>query len=104
MVSPINISSRFFYSFLVNYMVVPHGLIIIVGLLFVSFVIAYCYLTGQTRKEVAYQKLSSNGDDSCRPGNYNGGSYQNSADYALPTDQKVVTYCVIDGRLMDPLP
>lgn len=28
-------------------------------------------------------------------------SYQNSADYALPPKQNVVTYCVIDGRLVD---
>ena len=28
-------------------------------------------------------------------------TYQNASDYALPPRQKVVTYCVIDGRLVD---
>mmetsp|Transcript_40694 Transcript_40694/g.45467 ORF Transcript_40694/g.45467 Transcript_40694/m.45467 type:complete len:85 (+) Transcript_40694:1818-2072(+) len=28
-------------------------------------------------------------------------TYQNSSDYALPPKQKVVTYCVVDGRLID---
>ncbi|VEU36983.1 unnamed protein product [Pseudo-nitzschia multistriata] len=28
-------------------------------------------------------------------------NYQNSSDYALPPKQKVVTYCVVDGRLID---
>jgi hypothetical protein len=29
------------------------------------------------------------------------GTYQDASDYALPPKQKVVTYCVIDGRLVD---
>lgn len=28
-------------------------------------------------------------------------TYQNSSEYALPPKQKVVTYCVVDGRLID---
>ena len=28
-------------------------------------------------------------------------TYQNSSDYALPPKQKYVTYCVVDGRLID---
>ena len=28
-------------------------------------------------------------------------TYQDSSDYALPPKQKVVTYCVVDGRLID---
>lgn len=28
-------------------------------------------------------------------------TYQNSSDYTLPPKQKVVTYCVVDGRLID---
>ena len=28
-------------------------------------------------------------------------TYQDASDYALPPKQKVVTYCVVDGRLID---
>ena len=28
-------------------------------------------------------------------------TYQNSSEYVLPPKQKVVTYCVVDGRLID---
>lgn len=72
------------------------------AILFATFVVSFCYIIRNTRNEAAYQKLATVADDNYRIGSYSGGTYQNAVDYALPTDQKVVTYCVIDGRLVDP--
>jgi hypothetical protein len=47
-----------------------------------------------------YQKLGNSGALEFHA-QTNGTSYQNSTEYALPPKQKVVTYCVIDGRLVD---
>jgi len=85
-----------------DWIYVPQSLKTIVAILFATFVVSFCYIIRNTRNEAAYQKLATVADDNYRIGSYSGGTYQNAVDYALPTDQKVVTYCVIDGRLVDP--
>jgi hypothetical protein len=55
-------------------------------------------------KEANYQKVEmSDNPSQSSPASGSTSSYQNSAStqYAIPPTQKVVTYCVIDGRLVD---
>ena len=71
----------------------------LIGLILV-IVIGFCvsmYGAIQAKAKTGYQKLPTAEIHSANPG----ASYQNSAEYALPPKQKVVTYCVIDGRLVD---
>lgn len=85
-------------------MFLPPGLIIVIATLIVGFVIVLAGIIRKQRKEISYHKLANgSSEQQYSPTGYGGTSYQNaaSADYALPTDQKVVTYCVIDGRLID---
>lgn len=88
-------------------MVLPPGLILFLGLLVGGFIVS---MTGILRKkklrQPKYQPIGS-----LAPSGHSAGqgqyvspmSYQNpaSSDYALPSQQKDVTYCVIDGRLVD---
>lgn len=67
------------------------------------------FMTGSLRNKASelkkYQQIGSGkSGTSGKPGQVSmTTSYQNpaSADYAIPTQQKDVTYCVIDGRLVD---
>lgn len=93
-------------NFTLSSMVIPRSLIVIVVVLAIGFASAFGGLISRHRRDARYEKLdSSNSHDNAGSGQgvYSGAnSYQNtaSADYTLP-QQKVVTYCVIDGRLID---
>jgi hypothetical protein len=82
---------------------VPPGLVVIVVLLIGGFFVSLAGFIRRQKKEASYQSIPSGDSGIARAGNGFQSSYQNAAstDYALPTDQKVVTYCVIDGRLID---
>lgn len=56
---------------------------------------------GTIRNKIRYGKYQKLGPAQDSHAQKHATSYQNSADYALPPKQKVVTYCVIDGRLVD---
>jgi hypothetical protein len=83
----------------------PASLITIIVVLIIGFGLALTGIIRRRMKDASYTKLSNGlpgpaaGDSAARTT----ASYQNSGstDYALPTNQKVVTYCVIDGRLID---
>jgi hypothetical protein len=85
-------------------MFLPPGLVIVIASLFIAFAVILAGIIRKQRKDIAYRKLANGSSDpQYSPSGYAATSYQNaaSADYALPTNQKVVTYCVIDGRLID---
>jgi hypothetical protein len=88
---------------------IPPSLFLIVVSLVVGFAAMLAGIIRRHKRDAKYHKISNgstvpaSGDSA--PRSYNSpSSYQNSGstDYALPTNQKVVTYCVIDGRLIDP--
>jgi len=94
--------------FVVYNMMLPSGLLVIISVLGVGFLLSMGYGVFRKYKEAApYQELGVIGvaDSAGQHGGRGSeiSSYQNSAsaDYALPSKQKVVTYCVIDGRLVD---
>ena len=89
--------------FTVDMIYVPPGLVVIVVLLIGGFFLSLAGFIRRQKKEASYQAIPNGDNGVARFGNAFQTSYQNSAstDYALPTDQKVVTYCVIDGRLID---
>ena len=75
----------------------PSSLLAVVGMLVVGVTAVLVLAVRDRRLGRAYQKLrKSPPDDDVQPG-----SYQDSSEYALPPKQKVVTYCVIDGRVVD---
>ncbi len=84
----------------------PPSLVIAVGLLVLGFLFSVRIVVRRRSKD-HYQDIGashttpnpSQHKSAWRPLN----SYQNAAgtDYVLPPKQKVVTYCVIDGRLVD---
>ena len=82
---------------------VPPGLVVIVVLLIGGFLVSLAGFIRRQKKEAMYQSIPNSDAAVARTGNGFQTSYQDAAstDYALPTDQKVVTYCVIDGRLID---
>lgn len=85
----------------------PTSLCFIASFLVVGFLLSLAITIRRQRNEVAYQKLSAGDSSEMRSSlrNITGVvSYQSSAraDYAIPqSSQKVVTYCVIDDRLID---
>ena len=72
----------------------PASLFAWVGILFI-FLIFSAYLAVMDRTKFDYH------DSKIEQTNVIPSTYQNSSDYALPPKQKVVTYCVVDGRLID---
>lgn len=82
----------------------PRGLVVILVMLVSGFGLS---LSGSMRSksvETKYQALGgAGGAPSSAPASAGQGSYQSSASdgYAIPAQQKDVTYCVIDGRLVD---
>ena len=85
---------------------VPRSLIILVGVLVIGFASSFIGTMRRKSKEDGYQKVPpANGphDGSNFMMTPAGVSYQNQQPdhYALPNKQKEVTYCVIDGRLVD---
>jgi hypothetical protein len=87
-------------------MVIPKSLRIVIGLLVAGFILSLTISIHTKGKEYNYQKIGgvAMSDNPSQPGsNGTNFSYQDSANphYALPPTQKVVTYCVIDGRLVD---
>lgn len=93
----------------VSSMVFPKSLIVLVIIVVLGFLFS---LTGSFRSKLLerkYEKIDRSVDDAVHPtensliNTAQGASYQDppNSDYALPPQQKVVTYCVIDGRLVD---
>lgn len=74
-------------------------MIILVVLIFLGFLASMFGALGDKSRQAGYEKVP-NGNSSLDAENAPV-SYQNSAEYALPPNQKAVTYCVIDGRLVD---
>jgi 4'-phosphopantetheinyl transferase EntD len=84
----------------------PKSLKVIAVTLLAAFAAFMMYAAKKKAKESTYQKLIPNGstDPSFHQTNLSTvASYQQTTtlNYALPPTQKVVTYCVIDGRLVD---
>jgi hypothetical protein len=88
-------------------MVIPRSLLLFVLFLGLAFGSVLGGIVFRHRRLDGYEKLELTASpEAGRGGAFSGvTSYQNSAstDYALPENnkQKVVTYCVIDGRLVD---
>jgi hypothetical protein len=92
--------------FYFQWIVVPKSLFTVIALLIAGFIVSLTISMIRLKgKESNYQKVGAVGmnDTPSQTGAVPGTSYQNSdsTQYALPTTQKVVTYCVIDGRLVD---
>lgn len=90
----------------VSSMMIPNSLILFLGLIFCGFMVV---LSGSMRKkslEPKYQPIGNPGVANAPSQNQTttNSSYQNqgSEGYAIPDNQKKdLTYCVIDGRLVD---
>jgi hypothetical protein len=90
-----------FASFIsVSTIYIPKGLVTIVALLIVGFLFSLVRALKDKSKTTRYQKLDRAGTHD-HVSSYNAISYQNSSEYALPPKQNVVTYCVVDARLVD---
>lgn len=91
-------------------MIFPTSLSFIAAFLAAAFFFSWAFTIKRQRNEVMYQKVTTGDSADMRsPRNSERGatSYQMSAraDYAIPqASQKVVTYCVIDDRLIDKQP
>jgi hypothetical protein len=90
--------------------VIPKSLLIVIALLIAAFILSLTISMIRVKgKESNYQKVGGVGmsdnrsQSSAASGSNFASSYQNSdsTQYAIPPAQKVVTYCVIDGRLVD---
>lgn len=88
----------------------PTSLLVLISVLGVGFVASLSFaIYTQRRSQVAYKKFGSmdSPDGRSHPSVGTGAAgtavYQSSAraDYAIPQAQNVVTYCVIDDRLVD---
>jgi hypothetical protein len=79
---------------------IPKGLVAIAALLIVGFLFSLVRALKNKNKTTRYQKLDRAGTH-YHTSSSNATSYQNSSEYALPPKQKVVTYCVVDARLVD---
>jgi hypothetical protein len=75
---------------------IPKSLVAIVALLILGFLFSLV----RALKDKSKTKLDRAGTN-YHSSNFNAISYQNSSEYALPPQQKVVTYCVVDARLVD---
>lgn len=88
-------------------MVFPNSLRFFIPFLMLGFLLSAAILTSRQKRELMYQKLAADdcpeGSPPTRLQSERAVSYQNAgrADYAIPQSQKVVTYCVIDDRLID---
>lgn len=77
-----------------NKFYMPASLFAWVGILFLFLLFsAYLAITDRTKFDNNHPIIEQT--------NVIPSTYQNSSDYALPPKQKVVTYCVVDGRLID---
>jgi hypothetical protein len=84
----------------VRTMYIPKSLVAIVVLLIVGFLFSLVRTLRDKSKTTRYQKLDTAGTH-YHASSSNAPTYQNSSEYALPPKQKVVTYCVVDARLVD---
>jgi len=89
-------------------MVIPYSLVFWVSLLIVAFLWSLVRFAKARAREADYNKITyaTKSEASSFPPPHNAAAvaqYQPPAQdhYALPTKQKEVTYCVIDGRLVD---
>jgi beta-glucanase (GH16 family) len=81
------------FSFGLDELYMPSSFIAWVAILLV-FSLYSAYLA--MRDRIKYRRPRAPEQTSPSPS-----TYQDSSDYALPPKQKVVTYCVVDGRLID---
>lgn len=88
----------------------PTSLLVLIGVLTVGFVGSFAFaIYSQRKSHVAYNKLNAMDSPSGKSNPSGGGvgavapGYHSSAraDYAIPQSHNVVTYCVIDDRLVD---
>lgn len=89
----------------------PTSLLVLVCVLAVGFVVSLSFaILTQKRSHIAYKKFGTMDSPSGKSHAGIGGTgaagaavYQSSAraDYAIPSQNNVVTYCVIDDRLVD---
>ena len=84
----------------------PSSLLVLIGLLALGFTLSFLLSMRVKWKESKYQKISNvsaNDFVQHQAGAQFANSYQNpiGTQYALPPPQKVVTYMVMDGRLLD---
>lgn len=73
----------------------PNGLVVLIALLLIGFVVSMVHAVRKKKSRHHYKKVDRT-DAFEADGNK---SYQNSS--ASPSAQKVVSYSVIDGRLLD---
>ena len=90
----------------VSKIMIPRSLYVVIAILTAGFVASMARTKSAKSKESKYQKLSNAGNDDGGGVQYTAAnaSYQNTtvSNYAMPPQQKVNTYCVIDSRLVDP--
>ena len=80
---------------------IPPSLVGVVIFLLLGLLASMINALRNKAKRSRYQKVGSSANSIENPSHAPSASYQNSSDYALPPKQKVVTYSVIDGRLVD---
>jgi len=90
-----------FPCLIVRFIMIPTGLWVIIGLFVGGFCISIVTIVRKQRAGKKYRSVGGANDRSVQAIENMGMSYQHAANYALPTDQKVVTYLVVDGRLID---
>jgi hypothetical protein len=83
-------------------MVIPKGLVTVIGLLILGFLVCFSRTIRLKTGDSKYRKLdslSSGKGTSANPST----SYQNTnqEQYGIPASPKALTYCVVDGRLVD---
>jgi hypothetical protein len=101
-------SNQTFFPLSVASMEIPKSLFIVIALLIAGFTLSLTIsmIRVKGKHETKYQKVEMSDNpsqSSAASGSTYASSYQNSdsTHYAIPPTQKVVTYCVIDGRLVD---
>ena len=89
-------------------MVIPPSLIVVIALLIIAFLSSLVGAARARARETKYLKVayvanSKSDGTSSSPPSAGVETYQQPAQdhYALPAKKKEVTYCVIDGRLVD---
>jgi hypothetical protein len=78
---------------------IPQSLLVVISLIVVGFLFSMIGTVRDKAKARAYQKIGGPSAMEANP-NTDLKSYQNSTEYALPPKQNVVTYCVVDPRLV----
>jgi hypothetical protein len=86
-------------------MVMPRGLATVIVVLLLGFIYSMAHTVRSKTPEIGYKKAgleNRSGYGSMQP-TISSSAYRDSANepYALPNNQKSLTYCVIDGRLVD---